>query len=175
MPKRVLVVDDDPVQRRILEETIKRFGYAVATADSGEKALAALKADARATSRSSSSTSSCPGPTAWRCSRPCAHCRARSPVIVQTAHGSIDAAIAAMRAGAVDFVVKPVSPERLEVSIKNALKIEALEGEIDRMKAHSQRRARLRRPDRRQRGHGPRGRARPPGGESSIPVLIEGE
>jgi Flp pilus assembly CpaF family ATPase len=32
-------------------------------------------------------------------------------------------------AGAVDFVVKPVSPERLEVSVKNALKIEALAGE----------------------------------------------
>ena len=46
MPKRVLVVDDDPAQRRILEETIKRFGYAVAAAESGDKALAALKADA---------------------------------------------------------------------------------------------------------------------------------
>jgi DNA-binding NtrC family response regulator len=40
-----------------------------------------------------------------------------------------------MRAGAVDFVVKPVSPERLEVSIKNALKIEALAGELVRIKA----------------------------------------
>ena len=30
MPKRVLVVDDDPSQRHILEETIKRFGYHVA-------------------------------------------------------------------------------------------------------------------------------------------------
>jgi DNA-binding NtrC family response regulator len=56
------------------------------------------------------------------------------PIIVQTAHGSIDAAINAMRAGAVDFVVKPVSPERLEVSIKSALKIEALAGEITRIK-----------------------------------------
>ena len=45
MPKRVLVVDDDPAQRRILEETIKRFGYNVETADSGDAALAALKAD----------------------------------------------------------------------------------------------------------------------------------
>ena len=51
MPKRVLVVDDDPAQRRILEETIKRFGYSVATADSGDKALDALKADTRETSR----------------------------------------------------------------------------------------------------------------------------
>jgi DNA-binding NtrC family response regulator len=56
------------------------------------------------------------------------------PIIVQTAHGSIDAAICAMRAGAVDFVVKPVGPERLEVSIKSALKIEALQGELTRIK-----------------------------------------
>ena len=39
-----------------------------------------------------------------------------------------------MRAGAVDFVVKPTSPERLEVSINSALKIEALQGEIARIK-----------------------------------------
>ena len=58
----------------------------------------------------------------------------RPPTIVQTANGSIDAAISAMRAGAVDFVVKPVSPERLEVSIRNALKIEALEDELVRMR-----------------------------------------
>ncbi|MGB6346350.1 MAG: response regulator, partial [Methyloceanibacter sp.] len=45
MAKRVLVVDDDPVQRRILQETIKRLGHAVVGAESGDKALAALKAD----------------------------------------------------------------------------------------------------------------------------------
>jgi len=39
-----------------------------------------------------------------------------------------------MRAGAVDFVIKPASPERLDVSIKSALKIEALQGEISRIK-----------------------------------------
>ncbi|MEI9901563.1 MAG: sigma 54-interacting transcriptional regulator [Hyphomicrobium sp.] len=39
-----------------------------------------------------------------------------------------------MRAGAVDFVVKPLSPERLQVSIENALKLVALEGELARMK-----------------------------------------
>src|SRR4029078_10173014 len=45
MPKHVLVVDDGPVQCRALEETIRRFGYAVATADTGDKAIATLKAD----------------------------------------------------------------------------------------------------------------------------------
>jgi DNA-binding NtrC family response regulator len=56
------------------------------------------------------------------------------PVIVQTAHGGIDTVVNAMRAGAIDFVVKPVSAERLQVSIENALKLGALEGEIARMK-----------------------------------------
>jgi DNA-binding NtrC family response regulator len=43
-----------------------------------------------------------------------------------------------MRAGAVDFVVKPASPERLEVSIKSALKIEALSVEIARIKKRTE-------------------------------------
>src|SRR5512147_1657291 len=135
MPKRVLVVDDDPAQRCILEETIKRFGYNVATADSGEKALAALRAD--------TANDIClvlldlvmPGTDGMAVLGAMRSLPKKPPAIVQTASGSIDAAIAAMRAGAVDFVVKPVSPERLEVSIKNALRIDALEGEIGRMKA----------------------------------------
>ena len=39
MAKRILIVDDDPAQRRILEECIKRFGYETRTAASGEQAL----------------------------------------------------------------------------------------------------------------------------------------
>ncbi|NLH81711.1 MAG: sigma-54-dependent Fis family transcriptional regulator, partial [Phyllobacteriaceae bacterium] len=54
------------------------------------------------------------------------------PVIVQTSHGGIDTVVSAMRAGAFDFVVKPVSPERLQVSIQNALKFGALEDEVAR-------------------------------------------
>ncbi len=59
---------------------------------------------------------------------------AMPPIIVQTAHGSVEAAVSAMRLGAVDFVIKPATPERLEVSIKSAIKIEALAGEISRIK-----------------------------------------
>ncbi len=135
MTKRVLVVDDDPAQRRILEETIKRFGYAVATADSGEQALGLLKADGAGDICLLLLDLVMPGTDGLAVLTAMRSLPRKPPAIVQTAHGSIDAAIAAMRAGAVDFVVKPVSPERLEVSIKNALKIEALEGELTRMKA----------------------------------------
>ena len=43
MAKCVLIVDDDPAQRRILEETVKRFGYESKTANDGEQALALLE------------------------------------------------------------------------------------------------------------------------------------
>src|SRR5215813_15133707 len=56
------------------------------------------------------------------------------PVIVQTAHGGIDNVISAMRAGAADFVVKPVGAERLQVSLANALEKSALADELARMK-----------------------------------------
>jgi DNA-binding NtrC family response regulator len=56
------------------------------------------------------------------------------PVIVQTAHGGIDNVVSAMRAGAIDFVVKPVGVERLQVSLRNALNTSALEGELARIK-----------------------------------------
>jgi DNA-binding NtrC family response regulator len=135
MPKRVLVVDDDPVQRRTLEETIKRFGYAVAAAESGDKALAALKADASGDISLVLLDLIMRGLDGMAVLSAMRSLPRKYPTIAQTASGSIGAAIAAMRAGAVDFVVKPVSPERLEVSIKNALKIDALEGEIGRMKA----------------------------------------
>jgi DNA-binding NtrC family response regulator len=135
MPKRVLVVDDDPTQRRILEETIKRFGYNVVTADGGDAALAALRADESGEICLILLDLVMPGTDGMAVLSSMRSLPRKPPAIVQTAHGSIDAAISAMRAGAVDFVVKPVSPERLEVSIKNALRIEALAGEITRMKA----------------------------------------
>jgi DNA-binding NtrC family response regulator len=135
MPKRVLVVDDDPAQCRILEESIKRFGYSVATAETGDTALAALKADAAGDICLVLLDLVMPDTNGMAVLAAMRSLPRKPPAIVQTAHGSIDAAISAMRAGAVDFVVKPVSPERLEVSIKNALKIEALADELIRIKA----------------------------------------
>ena len=135
MPSCVLVVDDDPTQRRILEETTKRFGYTVQTAEGGEAALAALQAGNAGDIALVLLDLVMPDTDGMAVLTAMRSLPRRPPVIVQTANGSIDAAISAMRAGAVDFVVKPVSPERLEVSIKNALKIEALAGEINRMKA----------------------------------------
>jgi DNA-binding NtrC family response regulator len=97
------------------------------------------------------------------------------PVVVQTAHGGIDNVVSAMRAGAQDFVVKPVGMERLQVSLQNALTTSALKGELQRIR-HS-REGRLTFADIVTRSEAMAGvmRTAKKATASTIPVLIEGE
>jgi DNA-binding NtrC family response regulator len=97
------------------------------------------------------------------------------PVIVQTAHGGIDNVVSAMRAGAHDFVVKPVGMERLQVSLRNALNASALKGELQRIR-HS-REGRLTFADIITRSETMAGvmRTAQKAAASTIPVLVEGE
>ncbi len=137
MSQRVLIVDDDPAQRRILEEVIKRFGYDTRTAASGDQAIEILERQDHAINLVLLDLVM-PGTDGMTVLKRLAGKPGTPPFIVQTAHGSIDHAINTMRAGAADFVVKPASPERLEVSMKSALKFEALAGEITRIKKKSE-------------------------------------
>jgi DNA-binding NtrC family response regulator len=97
------------------------------------------------------------------------------PVVVQTAHGGIDNVVSAMRAGAQDFVVKPVGMERLQVSLRNALNTSALKGELQRIR-HS-REGRLTFADIITRSEAMTAvlRTAQKAASSTIPVLIEGE
>lgn len=175
MAKRVLIVDDDPAQRRILEECIKRFGFEAKSVSSGEQALKILEGENTESISLVLLDLVMPEIDGMAVLRRVQSRAGIPPIIVQTAHGSIDTAINAMRAGAVDFVIKPASPERLEVSIKSALKIEALAGEIKRIKKRVE--GRLTFDDLVMRGEvmkrvvdlGKRSAT------SNIPVLIEGE
>ena len=128
MPALILVADDDPVQRRLLEAQIRRFGHEALAVESGEAAMARLRESPRIDLVLLDLVM--PDLDGMGVLEAMRREGIDCPVIVQTAHGSVDAVISAMRAGAADFVVKPVGPERLLVSIRNALKRDALEGEI---------------------------------------------
>src|SRR3989304_5242678 len=107
MAKLVLIVDDDPAQRRILEETVKRLGYETKTAQGGEQAVQILEGSEKGAIALVLLDLVMPGMGGMDVLQRMADFPGSPPVIVQTANGSIDAAIAAIRAGAVDFVVKP--------------------------------------------------------------------
>jgi DNA-binding NtrC family response regulator len=129
MSGTILLVDDDPVQRRLLEAMVRRFGYASIVADGGEAALSLLRTEA-ARIELVILDLMMPQVDGLAVLARMREAGIDTPVIVQTAHGSIEAVVTAMRAGAIDFVVKPVGAERLHVSIKNAIRVDSLEQEI---------------------------------------------
>ncbi len=175
MSETVLIVDDDPVQRRLLEAMVQRFGYQAAIAGGGDDAVRMLAG---------------PDPVHVDCvvldlvmpdldgfgvlSR-MREAGLGTPVIVQTAHGGIDNVVSAMRAGATDFVVKPASAERLQVSLHNALATRALAGELQRLKRSREGTLTIKDVITRAPAMTPVLRAAEKAAGSAIPVLIEGE
>jgi len=133
MTQSILIVDDDPAQRRILEEVVTRDGYRAISMDGGEAALAYLEGPSGAEISLMILDLVMPGMDGIEVLTRLQPSKPNLPAIVLTAHGGIETVVNVMRAGAADFVVKPVSPERLHVSIRNALKVNALTGEISRL------------------------------------------
>jgi DNA-binding NtrC family response regulator len=126
MPCHVLIVDDDPVQRRLAEAAIAKGGYQPVCVEGGEAALGLLEGARGEAIRALVLDVMMPGMDGLEL---LARLRGRGvdlPAVVQTARGSIDVAVRAMRAGAFDFVVKPTAPERLVAAVDNALKYAAL-------------------------------------------------
>jgi DNA-binding NtrC family response regulator len=134
MAQTILVVDDDPVQRRLLEAAITRSGMHVVTAPGGAPALQLIngpKGEQISLMLLDLVMPDMGGLEVLSKLRPS---NPDLPVIVLTAKGGIDSAVEAMRAGANDFLVKPASPERIAISIRNQLKIGTLSGEVTRLK-----------------------------------------
>jgi DNA-binding NtrC family response regulator len=127
----ILIVDDDPVQRRLLEAAVVKFGHEAIVADGGKAALAALDGPRGRDASVVILDLVMPNMDGNSVLRAMRERGIDLPVIVQTAQGGIDTVVAAMRAGAFDFVVKPASPERLQAAIASALKVEAV-GEATR-------------------------------------------
>lgn len=133
MQETILVVDDDPIQRRLVEEALKRLGYRAVTLDGGEAALRFMSSREAGEVALIVLDLVMPDLDGMGVLSRLKEAGIDKPVIVLTAQGGIDTVVSAMRAGAFDFVVKPVSVERLDVSVRNALKVNSLQGEIQRI------------------------------------------
>jgi DNA-binding NtrC family response regulator len=171
----ILIADDDPVQRRLVENMVQKCGYETIVADSGDAAMAKLAGPDAVAIDAVVLDLVMPGLDGMGVLDRIREAGLAVPVIVQTAHGGIDNVVSAMRAGAHDFVVKPVGPERLQVSLRNALNASALKGELQRIR-HS-REGRLTFADiiTRSEAMAPVLRTAQKAATSTIPVLIEGE
>ena len=131
MPQTILIVDDDPTQRRLLEAVVGRSGYRTLQAGGGPEGLGILSRGEAVDLMLLDLVM--PGMDGMAVMERLKTVKPGLPVIVLTAQSGVDVIVRAMRAGAVDFIVKPASPERLQVSLENALKLNALTGQISRL------------------------------------------
>jgi len=175
MSEVVLIVDDDPVHRRLLESMIHRFGYRTMVAEGGDAAVKVLAGSEASQIDSVVLDLVMPDLDGLGVLARIREAGLSIPVIVQTAHGGIDNVISAMRAGAADFVVKPASAERLQVSLRNALATKALAGELQRLKRKHDGTLTVADVITRSAAMQPVLRAAEKAAASIIPVLIEGE
>ena len=175
MTQTVLIVDDDPVQRRLLETAISRMGLETLTAPGGGPALDLLFSPKGEQVSLVLLDLVMPDIDGIQVLTKLRAVNQNVAVIVLTAKGGIDSAVEAMRAGASDFLIKPASPERIKVSIQNALKLGVLTGEVSRLKKKQQNRLVF--DDLIARSAGMRQviRLGTRAAQSTIPILIEGE
>jgi DNA-binding NtrC family response regulator len=134
MAKTVLVVDDDPTQRRLVQAVLDREGYQVVHAESGGEAIDRLTKGGGADVVLLDLVM--PTMSGMECLAEIRTAGVTTPVIVLTANGGIETVVKAMQAGAQDFFVKPASPERILVGIRNALQLTQLTAEVGRLKKH---------------------------------------
>ena len=133
MPKSILIVDDDDMQRKMLQTIFDRAGYYTQTAENGEAALDLLSGRNRVAVDIVLLDLLMDGLGGIEVLQRLHPLQPDLPVIVLTGHSSVDIAVEAMRAGATDFITKPVSPDRLIVSVRNALKLNELSDEVSRL------------------------------------------
>lgn len=116
--KRILIVDDEPNIRRVLESAFEKAGFRAVAAEDGRQALQQLESEAFDVMITDVTM---PGMTGYELQREAARLRPDMPVIVMTAYGTIPQAIQAIRDGAHEFVTKPFDLEHLKKVVSSAL------------------------------------------------------
>jgi DNA-binding NtrC family response regulator len=122
MSKRILIIEDEETLRESLKRILVKEGYEVAAVDSAEAALPLL---AMQSFDVIVSDIILPGVSGMEFLK---SCRQKNPdliVIIMTAYATIESAVEAIRAGAYEYIVKPVQHENLKTIIKKALSARA--------------------------------------------------
>jgi DNA-binding NtrC family response regulator len=109
---RILVVDDEEIVRESLSAWLSKDGYTVETAEDGPRALEKARAEAYAILLVDLKM---PGMDGLQVLAEVKKLQAETSVVIMTAYATVDTAVAAMKDGAYDYLVKPFEPEELSL------------------------------------------------------------
>ena len=130
--QHILVVDDDALSREFLVDAVRDLGYSVSEAGDADSAHALAQSNLPDLVLTDLRM---PGGDGISLVKRCAESFAGLPVVVITAHGTVEAAVEAMRAGACDFMLKPCSPETLELVIDKVARTRRIVRENEYLRA----------------------------------------
>ncbi|MCU0586232.1 MAG: sigma-54 dependent transcriptional regulator [Desulfobacterales bacterium] len=128
----ILIVEDEPAQREMLGGFLAKQGHRVVTAAGGEEALAQVKAH---TLDLAIVDYKMPGLTGLEVLQQAKRINPRLDVLILTAFGTVDNAVAAMKAGAADYLSKPVDLEELLIVIDRIAERRTLQAENEILRA----------------------------------------
>ncbi len=127
---QILIIDDDPAITRSVSGLLEDEGYGAVTARNGKDGLAKAKDKEVALVLLDVYM---PGMNGLEVLTALKKMAPQAGVVMISGEADIDTAVKATKAGALDFIEKPLQPERLLVSIKNALKMVSLRSENIRL------------------------------------------
>jgi two-component system response regulator AtoC len=123
---RVLVADDEPNARRVLEILLRKLGCEVFSAADGQAALALLQTTAIELLVTDLNMPKMNGLELLAAIRQDGH---NFPVIMVTAYGTVENAVEAMKQGAFDFIIRPLDIEQVELVIRRAVGVRKIHQE----------------------------------------------
>ena len=133
-PTRVLMlIDDDPAESRLVSALAAREGWRSLIVTSSQEALEKLVNEHGADVRAVLLDQSVPGDAAAELIREMRSLRPNVPLLILTASTSPLLAVEAMRAGATDYLIKPVGPDRLMAALRSATRDEPPRNELQPM------------------------------------------
>src|SRR5690348_4620713 len=128
MSDKILIVDDEPSNRKILTQELTHKGFAVDTAGGGNEAFAKIEAAPPDLVILDYMMPDLSGLEVLKGLRKRGN---DIPVIMITAYGSIERAVEVMKAGAYDFITRPFDPDYIELIIRKALERQILKREVE--------------------------------------------
>ena len=128
--KLLMLVDDEPAQRRLVGAIAARAGWRTIFADDADAARTVLETEQGLLLDAVLIDQYGSGDAAVELIGTLRERRPSLPVLLLTANGSVDVAVRAMRAGASDYLIKPLAPERLLGALDAAVSSRANVGEL---------------------------------------------